>query len=240
VEVNLFSGKFTTLADYRLVHGILMIISWAFLVGISTHVARYLKNIGDAWFQLHRAINIIAMLLIIVSFILIVYTLKTFDVSYHQMFGLVVILGALVQPIIGTVANSLFNPERATTPFWPDKLHWWIGRGTVLLATVNIFLGFCEYEANRGVWAAFVIWILICIALYIYSEVRLGSIHHDSAVKAHPTPAGGVWNNNKHGIIVFSIYVFLGIVMMIIINSLLANLPKESICGTGSIAIANT
>lgn len=43
----------------------------------------------------------------------------------HAWLGLVVVIGgSILQPILGFIADRMYNPERRRIPVWPDKIHW--------------------------------------------------------------------------------------------------------------------
>jgi len=227
VKIDLFSGDVSRVKvfNYRSLHGILMVIAWSFSVILGQFLARYLKNIGVWWFHLHRGLNYAVLILTVVSFIIIVYHVDTFYASPHHIMGLFVLFGSLAQPILGYLADKWWSPTRGFTPIFPDKVHWWLGRLTIAVALVNIFLGFCEYQVNTAVWVIYGIWLAIYIAVMIYTEVRAGQVNHNNMDEnsemqvsgPSSSSSGGVLAQNKVALIPFFVLVGFGAIATIII-----------------------
>mgnify|MGYP001027678067 CR=1 FL=1 len=141
VLVNFFSNNAlceaatNALNPYFKAHGILMIVVWTMMLFVGTYIARYMKPVTDLWFKVHVALQTIGCFAVVAAFVVIlVFFDGSFTVDWHQMIGLVVIAGTVAQPIIGVIADKMYNPSRAKVPVWPDQIHWWVGRGTSILA----------------------------------------------------------------------------------------------------------
>ena len=59
----------------------------------------------------------------------------------HRPIGLAVLIASLLQPVLGVLADRMFDPNRERTPFFPDILHWIVGYGIVLLSLFECYLG---------------------------------------------------------------------------------------------------
>jgi hypothetical protein len=54
---------------------------------VGQFLARFLKNIGHTWFVLHRTINIVAVILTVVGFIIIVVEIDGIEAHPHHIIG---------------------------------------------------------------------------------------------------------------------------------------------------------
>jgi len=153
--VNFFTGSVAKInTQLEVIHGGLMFVAWGVLVPLSSWLARHWKKFSW-WFHVHRIINSIAIICVGVAFILICdVTIKHFSTA-HMIIGLIIVISVFIQPFIGLVADRLYarwmdrNPGkdfRPFTPIWPDKIHWIVGWGTLLLALINILLGILLYD----------------------------------------------------------------------------------------------
>eukprot|EP00698_Gefionella_okellyi_P025351 TRINITY_DN9247_c0_g1_i2.p1 TRINITY_DN9247_c0_g1~~TRINITY_DN9247_c0_g1_i2.p1 ORF type:complete len:792 (-),score=165.34 TRINITY_DN9247_c0_g1_i2:881-3256(-) len=156
-------------------HGALMTTAWLFLAIIGTFVARFLKRFSW-WFPLHIALQISAAVLALIAVVLAAirstnpFTNATTTVAVvHAWLGAsVLLLGALLQPVLGFVIDKLFDKDRKQVPLH-DKLHWWIGRLSIAAAVANVFLGLVYYGAHYalliatgGVLAVYIVAWLCC------------------------------------------------------------------------------
>jgi len=151
VKIDFFSGVVNidaTIDNLRKAHGAIMFVVWCVAIPVTSFIARYLKaQLGHAWFEIHRITNFIAMLMNVAAFAIAVYFVNGTPhfLLPHQIIGLIVFILGTVQPIIGTIADRLWTPEREKTPIFPDITHWIIGWVTLALALVNIGLGIFDY-----------------------------------------------------------------------------------------------
>jgi len=136
-------GGLGALDQQKLAHGVLMGVIWAIAIPITSFIARYLKSqLGHAWFEIHRIVNGIAMLIQLAAFILAVIFVQGLHFNNaHKIIGLIVFILGTVQPVLGVIADRLFDPNRESAPIFPDKIHWVIGWLSLLLGLVNIPLG---------------------------------------------------------------------------------------------------
>ncbi|KAJ1565139.1 hypothetical protein HK405_013066, partial [Cladochytrium tenue] len=107
-----------------LVHGSLMFVAWGVCPPAAIFIARYLKpQLRHNWYRLHMGLATGGTLLLTgLGLLFVELTLGPGDV------------------VLGVLANWLFSPSRTGVPWW-DQLHWWLGRGVVLLALAQIHLG---------------------------------------------------------------------------------------------------
>jgi hypothetical protein len=133
----------------RKAHGSMMFVVWSVAIPFTSFVARYLKGqLGKAWFEIHRITNGVAMLVQLAAFILaVIFSPNNHFNTTHKIIGLIVFILGTVQPILGTIADRLFDPNRDGVPIFPDRVHWIIGWLSLGLGLANIVLGLEAYGA---------------------------------------------------------------------------------------------
>lgn len=90
-------------------------------------------------------------------------------------------IGSGIQPILGKVADYMYDPNRKSVPFFPDILHWILGWALIAFALVTILTGLLEYGNNDGaVVIAFCIYFGLLVAgflaYFLYSCLRTKKI----------------------------------------------------------------
>jgi len=159
VGVNFFTGKAVKKIDLKLVHGSLMFIAWFLIAPVGFIFARFLKAF-PWWFNAHRISMGVAMATQICGFGVIVHEVQSVSgphfSSAHEVIGLIVFILGVSQPVIGFLADKLFNPERKSIPIFPDKTHWFLGWISITLGMINIILGLILYpNTKRGTLIAY-------------------------------------------------------------------------------------
>lgn len=143
-------------------HGIMMVLAWLLLVIVGIVTARYNKDMlpgkklfgTKVWFQVHRAIMVMAVVFVIVGFIPIFVEIK----GYSQITEQKSVSGGPAHPVLGIIATGLcfVNPIMALFRPGPDHKYRWIfnwahfGVGVVgqTLAVVTIIIGYLLERAN--------------------------------------------------------------------------------------------
>lgn len=176
LSLNFFSGVGALSAGNPLyqAHGSLMFVIWYVTIPITSFIARYLKGqLGHAWFEIHRITNFIAMLMNLAAFIIaVVMTNDGHFNQYHKILGLIVFIFGTIQPILGTLADRLFDPNRERAPVFPDMIHWILGWLTLLIGLINIAFGLQYYGAIEPVQIAYwVIGSLMVLFLVVFAIV---------------------------------------------------------------------
>jgi len=150
------TGKVVNTRKLQLAHGYMMFIGWAIFIPVGSFIARFLKKF-PWWFNVHRILNGFAMLMTTAAFIIGVYMVPTsnqFKDPHHQLGLAITILGTF-QPVLGILADKMFNPDRTSTPIFPDIIHWTFGWSAYLLGYANIILGMRLYGSTPGLVTAF-------------------------------------------------------------------------------------
>lgn len=177
--INFVTGALTQTGTGLAIHGFLMALGWVVCTVIAQFLAKFFKHIGHKWFILHIVFNVIGLVLILIAFILaIVFATEGFlakkdkIILLHSWLGLLIIILAFLQPILGYLADKYWKPDRLKTPIWPDKIHWYIGRGAQFLAFINILIGFFIYGVKWYIYGIYFVCLTIIVVLYIVLLVR--------------------------------------------------------------------
>jgi len=142
----------------RQAHGSFMFIAWSILIPIASIIARYFKR-HSWWFNVHRLLNGIACMIIIIGFILAIdFWPAPHFTLLHTILGLLIVLLAVVQPILGTFADKWFDPERKGTPLFPDITHWIFGWVSILAGLTNVAIGLNDYGVSLQLLYGYIVW----------------------------------------------------------------------------------
>ncbi|KAJ3198856.1 hypothetical protein HDU82_000967 [Entophlyctis luteolus] len=110
--------------------------------------------------------------------------------SPHAILGAVIAFGIFpLQIVLGFVSNALFDAQRRCVPWW-DRLHWYVGRGVVVLAIAQIQLGLL-LGAFPVVWTV-LLWVwVVAVAAGLFGgvgEYLLGGVVHELQAEPKPDP----------------------------------------------------
>jgi hypothetical protein len=166
-------------------HAVLLFVGWGVLPYIAIFIARYLKDrLGHLWYQLHTGIMIFGVGLFSIGGLVCVQLLvggqdePRFFTSLHGTLGTVLVLMLYpVQVGLGFVSNRLWSPERVSVPWW-DKVHWWLGRLSVVLSLVVFGLGLRLGGYGVGWYALVYVIVALGVSVIVVGEVVLGVVHH--------------------------------------------------------------
>uniref|UniRef100_A0A671P8R3 Putative ferric-chelate reductase 1 n=1 Tax=Sinocyclocheilus anshuiensis TaxID=1608454 RepID=A0A671P8R3_9TELE len=154
-------------------HGAFMLIAWTSTVSAGVIMARYFKPdwperniLGQrVWFQLHRMLMVLTVLLTLVGFVLPFMYRGGWSkrAGIHPYLGCVVVALAVIQPVI-----ALFRPAPdASRRYIFNWMHFGTGTAAQVVAVVTIFLGihqqalFLPAPWSTGVLAAIVVWFVL-------------------------------------------------------------------------------
>lgn len=122
----------------------LLLAGWGFLIPVGIVIGRCLKHLDPLWFQLHRALQTLGLVLGIAGFALGFAIAGGWDGAFHVHRNLgtaATVLG------IAQVSALLARPNklsrwRRSWDFW----HWWQGRAAAAIALANIFYGLINVQ----------------------------------------------------------------------------------------------
>jgi len=137
-------------------------------------MARYMKaTYGDYWLGTHKFSG--ALLLFFNFFGGIAGALyvgmrgTTHISSLHSIAGIAVFCGLIVQLMLGTLSDELWDASRTSPPLFPDRLHWYCGRMVLVLAIgLSLFSLFQQGLLSLAGGIVLALWIVIvcvCVGL---------------------------------------------------------------------------
>lgn len=171
-----------------------MLIGWMLAGSIGTLMAAFFKTdwpehtlFGQKiWFQVHRTLMSLTVLLTVVGFIFpFAYRQKwSSRAGAHPYIGCIVMILTFCQPIM-----AAFRPAPDSSRRWIFKwLHWGVGHATEILAGTSMLTGIHQqslllpYPWTTGVLASFVVWTVllkIVLKLHKHDIIRKGSKNED-------------------------------------------------------------
>ncbi|PRW44294.1 cytochrome b561 and DOMON domain-containing protein [Chlorella sorokiniana] len=154
----------------------LLLAGWGVLIPAGIVIGRCLKHLDPMWFQLHRAMQSLGLVVGIAGFAIGFVIAGGWDGAFHvhRNLGLAAtVLGIAQASALVTRPNKL-SRWRRSWDFW----HWWQGRAAAALAVANIFYGLINIEnvGTGGVAAYTAVFSVIAgsgILLDGYSYVQL-------------------------------------------------------------------
>jgi hypothetical protein len=144
------------------------------------YVSSYLKPLGDVWFRAHVAIGFAIVVGSATAFWVIFSHVQAEGESHfgsiHAVSGLVLLLFAALQITLGYLAHVRFNPSRPHAPIYPDRLHWYTGRGSLLAAFGVTLMGVQLAGGGLGFrqWpsALLLVCVMLACALFVAADTR--------------------------------------------------------------------
>jgi hypothetical protein len=155
------------------VHGTLMTIAWAVLASSAIYLARFSKGaLPFWWMRIHIALFFVSLLCMIAGLIVVLaaadWKLNIHDP--HSLIGFLIFLVSFIQPVLGFIADRMFNPKRKSVPI-QDKLHWYVGRVLFIAALFNIYLGLELVDAHFAVKVLYYFWVIFLISVFVFNGV---------------------------------------------------------------------
>lgn len=126
-------------------------------------------NSGWAWIASLEGVARLAW------FFFSVFSLVPLSGQEHQWLGFFIIISCAVQCALGLLAHFVYNPARTDAPVFPDKVHWVLGRATLICALYNIYTGttfLVTYHYPNSPWLLSLAAVLVAIwfALFFFDH----------------------------------------------------------------------
>lgn len=180
VKLTLSSGNSTSSGDSTspmiMAHGIMMFMAWGIFIPIGVFLAAFGKGLGVWWFRLHVFCQVTAFLLTISAFGVIIGYVQNQGSNHfseaHSVIGLIIVILVCLTPILGIIADKKWNPERKSTPIFPDLTHWFVSYTAIILAFIAFFLGLALASAANFLYILVGIWVAIVCVLYLVLTVK--------------------------------------------------------------------
>lgn len=184
-SADVSSANPTNARTATIAHGIVMVTAWIFLSPTATFIAHNLKFVGPTWFLLHKYMQLAAILLTIVGFIIIYVDLEEFQTGTHETLGVLVLAFCLTQGLLGFLRNVISgkpNDPKDPQDHGPRRwifnyMHWTLGATTTVLAVITVFFGLDKLGAESSAFIVLYVWIAVeatvsavCLVLRHMSE----------------------------------------------------------------------
>ncbi|AWP20996.1 putative ferric-chelate reductase 1 [Scophthalmus maximus] len=173
--------------------GVLMLTAWMWTVSAGVFVARHYKGFWpDAtllgqrlWFQLHRTLMVLAVILTSVAFTLPFIYRRGWSkgAGAHPYVGCTVMALSVIQPIMALLRPVPDSPRRIIFRW----LHFGAGTACQVLAAVCVFLGAAQQALllpgpwSPAVLTAWLLWIVLADLLLLVHRCTLGSRGNSSS-----------------------------------------------------------
>eukprot|EP00958_Prasinococcus_capsulatus_P006110 scaffold582_cov385-Prasinococcus_capsulatus_cf.AAC.45 len=133
-------GSAETQSTLYRAHGILMAISWGFIIPTGVAVARVCKNLGVWWFKVHICLQGAGYLLALVGFGIGIHVTKDRQGHNirHRTVGIAVTTMGALQVLTAALRPHNKSQQRRLWNLW----HWTMGRAAVICAVFNVYEGF--------------------------------------------------------------------------------------------------
>jgi len=180
-KVNLQTGVATVVdvpyISIKRLHGAIMFIAWGFLISIGGLVARFFKSKGAWWFKVHIFCQMTGVILMVAAFVMAIMFTDVLNnphfAASHQKAGLAVVILGLINPVLGSLADFLYKPDRKFTPIFPDLAHWFLGHLLIIGSFIVLFLGLVIIgDTNIGLFVALGIWVAGYVILFTIFQLK--------------------------------------------------------------------
>eukprot|EP00730_Choanoeca_flexa_P001586 TRINITY_DN10698_c0_g2_i2.p1 TRINITY_DN10698_c0_g2~~TRINITY_DN10698_c0_g2_i2.p1 ORF type:complete len:704 (+),score=130.06 TRINITY_DN10698_c0_g2_i2:114-2225(+) len=170
----------TLARDSTIAHGVLMALAWLGFSPVGTYIARYGKGAGAIWFQLHRALQVVAFLLAIAGYAIILADDDVGESDTHHRMGHATIFLAIIQVLLGAFRNQIsgYKPSEASDPddhgerrWLFNYLHWTIGRALLIFAPITVFYGMDLLGVEESAESVFWAMIGLLLAFIVVTEL---------------------------------------------------------------------
>jgi len=149
-----------------------MVFAYVFCMSFGIFIARNLKQYYW-WFPLHIIIQMTGVICAFAGLFVAIAMVAYADQfsTVHSWFGISALSLTFLSPILGWAADLIYDPKRSSVPIWPDLIHRTLGRLTVLVAYVAVYLGMADFGVSIVIRIAFLVFLSYYIFLYVFLEV---------------------------------------------------------------------
>eukprot|EP00419_Tripos_fusus_P012797 CAMPEP_0172668790 /NCGR_PEP_ID=MMETSP1074-20121228/9275_1 /TAXON_ID=2916 /ORGANISM="Ceratium fusus, Strain PA161109" /LENGTH=355 /DNA_ID=CAMNT_0013485477 /DNA_START=70 /DNA_END=1137 /DNA_ORIENTATION=+ len=187
VEVANVTGELRNddkLYQLTLAHGSLMITSWGFILPMGVAVAKFLRHRDPLWFKIHRACQMIGLIVAIAGAIIAFTQFNVFQAGYpaknlaHGTMGAIIMTLGILQPI-----NAFFRPHKekghpqSRTRYVWEVLHKGSGYFALCLTVPTIVIGTMlvrpeHSPAFQTAYGVLVVFMIFAIIMMVCSRKR--------------------------------------------------------------------
>ena len=166
-------------------HGILMLVSWGFLIPCSIACSFFLRRMDSdslVFFRVHYLVAAVGMIIAIAGWIISCRQFDTMENGWskayaHGMLGTIVMVASIVIILMYPCMGKPINAYRSISQKIVAALHTFLGYGIVLLAWITCYIG------TRITWiydGPFLIGFLGCLAAFLLVAL---SLHYKSRIQ---------------------------------------------------------
>jgi len=193
VQANFYSGATlqSTNISFRDIHAIIMFIAWGLLLPFGALWARYARHLPNAiWFKVHRVTQyggfVISLGGIILGYVMVS---EQFRVLAHSIIGTVILFLSAAQVVAAFFRPHKQENEPITTARKAFEIfHHWNGRGLLLVAAVQIYLGIFAIGYFENHFWVIIMWSVVVgfvLLVVIIMEVIRGVTGKDDDEMKH-------------------------------------------------------
>lgn len=156
--------------DFRKWHGVLNSLAFGFLMTFGMFVARYMKE-HWWWFPVHITVQVTAILMALAALGMALWMVDGDHFSnVHSFVGISVIGSSVLAALLGWLADKMYDPARSRIPFFPDMVHWWIARLTIVASYVAIFMGMVLYGVDDTIMYGYAGFLGLFVSIFLVIE----------------------------------------------------------------------
>lgn len=138
IDLSADSGGLNVISNrnFFIAHAALMLIAWLALTPAAVVIMTHLKGYNPAAFQVHRGLNVLSVLVVVIAYIMAVVR-GSHEAKAHLALGTIVFIFALIQAVSGALRPHKGTPERK--PWYLQ--HALLGHTALILAIANAMVG---------------------------------------------------------------------------------------------------
>ncbi|KAH8889307.1 hypothetical protein GQ53DRAFT_842990 [Thozetella sp. PMI_491] len=172
MQYNGMANRFSTLTQYHtliLGHGVLAAITFLFIVPVAVMMARFYNRRPGYAVRYHAYLQILALLLTTVVFILGFFAVgppRNLTNPHHGI-GVAIYVMFLLQAVGGRLVKHI-GPRRSLRL----QLHRWSGRAITILGVVQVPLGLTLYGSPKFTFILYALWMAFLVLVYFILSYR--------------------------------------------------------------------
>ncbi|GFH49968.1 hypothetical protein CTEN210_06444 [Chaetoceros tenuissimus] len=141
--------SFQNLAKFIQIHIVSMYLSWGILLPIGAIIPLAFKNsfkAKDTWFKVHQIMQTTGVIFMCTGCAVVFINALTHFDSSHKVLGLIVFVMAVLQTLNGFMRPKAVQEKKSKSRLLWETVHRYVGRSTLLLAWVNMYMGITYLE----------------------------------------------------------------------------------------------
>ncbi|OBT52417.1 hypothetical protein VE04_06892 [Pseudogymnoascus sp. 24MN13] len=204
MRYNGMGNRFASQPQYHYLiraHGIIAVIVFLLLIPTSILMSRFYGKIPGRGVRVHIYLNILALFLSTVVFILgfmAVGPSRSLTNPHHGL-GVAIYVLIIWQTLVGNWIRKKFKKKMYRRPPIKLMIHQWMGRATAILGIIQVPLGLVLYGSPKWTFILYTLWMTFLLIFYFIAQHRAyGDTHHHGAHGDH-LEGGTVIEEKKSG-----------------------------------------